>query len=306
MVRVQPIPGSFTGSTALPNGRIKTSKGFLPQIGVLWEPSSQVQLFANAQKNVRQFQTSAASGLSPFALGSQAAFELFKENVDPETSWTYEGGVRFQLPIDSGFLTGFDGQVSYYHVDFSNRLLAISPNPAINAIVSGAALLQNVGSVKTDGVDIAGTLRFGQHFSLYNALSYNNSKYQDDYTSGTATIATAGKKVPGSPDWLYKFVATASYSIVDVQLIGDYMGKRYATYTNDLSVPSVFTMSGRVAVDIPLSDGMFVKKASVALNVTNITNKKGASTLSIGAASGTFNAFPIAPRQWFGTVTLGF
>jgi iron complex outermembrane receptor protein len=305
-VVVQPIPGSFTGSTALPNGRIKTTKGFLPQLGLLWEASNRVQLFVNAQKNVRQFQTSAASGLSPFALGSQAAFDLFKADIKPETSWTYEGGVRFQLPLNAGPLTGFDGQVSYYHVNFSDRLLAISPNPVITSIVSGAAILQNVGSVKTDGVDIAGTLRFGSHFSLYNALSYNRSRYQDDYVSGTTTVRTAGKNVPGSPDWLYKFIASANYDIFDAQLTGDYMGRRYATHTNDLSVPAYFTMSGRIGATLPLAQGSVIRSAVISLNVTNITNKRAASTLSIGAASGTFNQFPLAPRQVFGTVSLGF
>jgi outer membrane receptor protein involved in Fe transport len=305
-VEVQPIPGSFTGSTALPNGRIKTTRAFLPQLGVLWEATDGVEVFVNAQKNVRQFQTSAASGLSPFALGSQAAFDLFKEDIKPETSWTYEGGVRFQLPLDAGPLTGIDGQVSYYHVDFSDRLLAISPNPVITSIVSGAAILQNVGSVKTDGVDIAGTLRFGSHFSLYNALSYNRSRYQDNYVTGTTTVPTAGKNVPGSPDWLYKFIASANYDIFDLQLTGDYMGRRYATFTNDLSVPAYFTMSGRIGATLPLSQGSVIRSAAISLNVTNITNKRAASTLSIGAASGTFNQFPLAPRQVFGTVSLGF
>ncbi|HEX7872033.1 MAG TPA: TonB-dependent receptor plug domain-containing protein [Sphingobium sp.] len=303
---VQPIPGSFTGSTELPNGRINTTKGFLPQIGVLWEFDSHAQLFLNAQKNVRQFQTSAASGSSPFALGSQAAFETFKANVQPESSWTYEGGVRFQLPLNMGPLTSFEGQASYYHVDFSNRLLSVSPTPAISAIVSGSPLIQNVGSVKTDGVDLAATLRFGPYFSFYNALSYNNSRYQDNYTSGTNTIQTAGKKVPGSPDWLYKFIATANYDVFEVQLTGDYLGRRYATFTNDLSEKGYFTLNGRLGIDIPVTPTSVIKDARFSVNVTNITNKKAASTLSIGSASGTYNFFPLAPRQVFATLSLGF
>ena len=303
-VPVQPIPGSFAGSTALPNGRIKTETWFLPQLGGVWDATGSEQLFVNAQKNIRQFQTSAAAGLSPFALGSQAAFDLFKANTKPETSWTYEIGLRTQHGLGGG--VSFNGQISYYHVDFSNRLLSTSPTPVITAIVSGSPLINNVGSVRTDGVDLAGTLRFGPHFSIYNALSYNNSKYRDNYTSGAATVATAGKKVPGSPDWLNKTVATVNYGIFDAQLVGDYMGKRYATFTNDLPVPSYFTLSGRIAAKIPLGDGMVVKTAEISLNVTNITNKRAASTLSIGAASGTFNEFPLAPRQWFGTLRVGF
>ena len=305
-VPVQPIPGSFTGSRELPTGKLDTDKAFLPQAGALWDVTGHEQLFANAQQNIRQFQTSAAAGLSPFALGSQTLFDFFKANTKPETSWTYEGGVRTQRGLALGPITGFQAQISYYHVDFSNRLLAISPTTTITAIVSGATILQNVGSVTTDGIDAAGTLRFGPHFSLYNALSYNDSRYDDDYQNGTTTILTAGKKIPGSPDWLNKTVATVTADPFEVQLVGDYLGRRFATFTNDLSVPGYFTLSGRIGVDVPMPGGSFVRKASVSLNVTNITGKRAESTLSIGAASGTYNFFPVAPRQFFGTISAGF
>jgi hypothetical protein len=305
-VPVQPIPGSFTGSTALPVGKLNTSEAFLPQLGALWKPTDHEQVFVNAQKNMRQFQTSAASGLSPFALGSQQVFDDFKANVKPETSWTYEIGARTQRSFDFGPITGYEGQISYYHVDFSNRLLAISPTVVITSIASGAAVIQNVGSVKTDGVDIAGTLHFGPHFSLYDALSYNNSRYQLDYVVGVAktVVPTANKRVAGSPDWLNKTVASANYGMFDVQLIGDFIGRRYATYTNDLSVPAYFTMSARIAAKIPMP--RLVRDMTVSVNVTNLTDKRAASTLSIGAASGTFNEFPLVPRQVFGTLSIGF
>ncbi len=305
-IPVQPIPGSFTGSRELPTGKIDTSRIFLPQVGAVWDASAHEQVFVNAQKNIRQFQTSAAAGLSPFALGSQTLFDFFKANTKPETSWTYEGGIRTQRSLDLGPITGFQGQISVYHVDFSNRLLSISPNATITAIVSGATILQNVGSVKTDGVDVAGTLRFGSAFSLYNALSYNNSRFSDNYLNGTTTVLTKGRKVPGSPAWLNKTVATLSVAPFDVQLIGDYLGKRYATFTNDLSVGGYFTLSGRIGFDVPLSQGFVAKKMTLSLNVTNITDKKAESTLSVGAASGTYNFFPLAPRQVFATVSVGF
>jgi iron complex outermembrane receptor protein len=305
-VPVQPIPGSFTGSRELPVGSLTTRRWFLPQVGGIWDVTANEQLFFNVQKNMRQFQTSAAAGLSPFALGSQTLFDFFKANTKPETSWTYEAGARTRHTLDLGPITAFEGQISYYHVDFSNRLLAISPTTTITAIASGASIIQNVGSVKTDGVDIAGTLRFGRYFSLYDAVSYNRSVYQDDYLTGTTLVPTSGKKVPGSPDWLNKTVATLSIDPVEFQLIGDYMGKRYATFTNDLSVKSYFLLSGRIGIDVPLGSITAIKKLSVSMNVTNITNKKAESTLTIGQPTATYNYFPVAPRQWFGTVSIGF
>src|SRR6202012_1830038 len=97
--------------------------------------------------------------------------------------------------LDSSFVTAIEGQIGYYHVDFSNRLLQISSTPVILSLVSGSSILANVGSVKTDGVDAAVTLHFGEHFSIYDTLSYNRSKYEDNYTQGAtnAVVPTAGK-----------------------------------------------------------------------------------------------------------------
>ena len=304
-VPVQPIVGSLPGSIGLPEGRITTKKWFLPQLGLLWDATPTEQVFVNAQRNLRQFMTYGAGGLSPWSLGSQAAFDLFKDQVQPETAWTYEAGVRTRRPVDLGPLTAIEGQVNYYHVDFKDRLLGVNA-VAGGSIAGGAAIVQNVGTVKTDGVDAALTLRFGQTFSLYNALSYNRSIYQDDYRSGTTLVATAGKKVPGSPSWLNKTVATLNLGPINVQAIGDYVGKRYATYTNDQSVPSYFLASARIGYTIPMSPTGFVQKAEISVNVTNLTKETGTSTVAIGSASGTYNTFPIAPRQWFATLAVGF
>ncbi len=196
---------------------------------------------------MRQYQTYGGGGLSPFSVGSQAAFDLLKRTGHPETSWTYEGGLREHRDLSFGPLTGIQGQVSYYHVDFSNRLLTISPTPVIASIVGGAAILENVGSVTTDGTDIVATLLFGRHLSIYDALSYNHSVYDDNYASGAAIVPTAGKVVPGDPAWLNKSVIAANYGAFDGQLIGDYVGKRYATYTDDLSVKSYSSSTSRPA-----------------------------------------------------------
>ena len=193
IVPVQPLPGSLAGSsTALPQGEIDTLVGFLPDFGATWQATAHEEFFANIQKNVRQFQNY-VSGLSAFSLGSQAAFEEFKQNTQPETSWTYEVGLRSHRAVSFGPLSGVEGQVNYYHVDFSNRLLQISPTPVITSIVGGVPLIENVGSVTTDGVDLAGTLHFGPHLSFYDAVSYNKSQYDDNYVNGTATVMTAAR-----------------------------------------------------------------------------------------------------------------
>jgi iron complex outermembrane receptor protein len=314
-VPVQPIVGSLANSTGLPVGRVTTKEWFLPQAGAIWDVTDSEQIFVNAQKNLRHFQTYGGGGLSPFSLGSQQAFEIFRQTAEPETAWTYELGVRTKRALDLGLLTAVEGQLTVYHVDFSNRLLGVAPSAAAISIVGGAAIVQNVGSVKTDGVDAAATLQFGPHFSLYNAVSYNKSTYQQDYTSGSTTVGgvvtptivrTAGKEIPGSPKWMNKFVASANYGGFDVQLIGDYVGKRFATYTNDLSVKSYFLTSLQVGYDFDVPPTWAVSRLRASVNVTNLTDEKGDLNVTVSQAAGSYSTFPIPPRQTFVTLSAQF
>jgi len=299
-----------------PTGSITSNKWFLPQVGVLWDPTDNEQVFVNAQKNMRQFIPYGAGsgfyGFSAWSLGTQAAFELFKDTVKPETSWTYEAGLRTRHTLDAGFLTGFDGQVSVYHVKFRNRLLNIAP---FNFINPAPALLANVGGVTTNGIDVAGTLNFGEHFSLYNAISYNRSKYDDDYQSGTTvvggvtqpvTVATGGKQVPLTPKWMNKTIARFNWGNFSASLAGDYIGKRPVTYLNDLSIKSMFLvdLEASYTFEVP-ADGV-LKGARATINVTNLFDKKGVSTAVVTGNSGGYNAFPQAPRMGFVTLSADF
>jgi len=321
---VQPKVGSLGGTTALPEGKINTLRWFLPAIGASYDLNGHEQLYFNVQKNLRQYQAYLAGGGGPWFTGSQAAFNAFANEGKPESSWTYEGGVRTRRTL--GGNVSLEGQVNYYHVVFSNRLLAISTNPggiAGGGITGGTSILVNVGDVKTDGVDAAFTLRVGRALTLYNAASYNLSKYQSDYTStatgiGAATgtciggylvtggvVPTCGKQLPGTPKWMNKTVLTLAGGPFEAQLIGDFVGRRFSTFSNDASVRSYFLTSARLAVKVP-ENILPLRKAEIALNVTNLTDETGVSTLSVGSATNSYSAYPIAPRQWFLTLSAAY
>jgi len=307
MMPVQPKAGAIAGgSTALPEGDIDTKKWFLPQLGARWDITANDQAFVNVQKNMRQFVTYGGGGASPWSLASQSAFDLFKSTAKPETSVTFEAGLRTSRSLDAGPLTGFDGQVNIYHVNFKDRLLTISPTPVISAIIGGNPVLANVGNVKIDGIDMSGTFHFGRAFSFYDAISYNRSEYQDNYLNGATTVPTAGKKIPGSPEWMNKFVASLNLGGTEFQLSGDYVGKRHATYTNDLSVGSYFLLGLGVTGRLPFLDGAWVKNARYRVNVTNLADRRGDLNVVVGAADKTYNTFPIAPRQGFLTLMADF
>ena len=304
---VQPRAGAIAGgSTALPEGDIDTKKWFLPQLGARWDITASDQAFVNVQKNMRQFVTYGGGGASPWSLASQSAFDLFKATARPETSVTFEAGLRTSRQLDIGPLSGFDGQVNLYHVNFKDRLLTISPTPVISAIIGGNPVLANVGSVKTDGIDMSGTFHFGRTFSFYDAISYNRSKYDDNYSNGAVTVPTAGRMIPGSPEWMNKFVASLNLAGTEIQLTGDYVGKRQATYTNDLAVSSYFLMGLGVSGRLPFLDGGWMKNARYRVNVSNLADRQGDLNVVVGAADKTYNTFPIAPRQAFLTVMADF
>ncbi|WP_294232866.1 TonB-dependent receptor [uncultured Sphingomonas sp.] len=306
-IPVQPLPGALPGSsTGFPQGRLNTRKWFLPAIGAVWDMTPNDQLFGHIQKNVRQFQASVAAGLSPYNVGSQQAFDQIKAGTEPESSWTYEAGIRSRHTVDAGPLTAIEGQVSAYHVDFSNRLLQISATPVIASVIGGVSILQNVGGVKTNGIDGAVTFRFGSGLSVYNALSYNRSRYDENYTSGTTVIATAGKDVPNVARWLNKTVVTASSGPFEVQAIGDYVGRRFATYTNDQSVPGRFLLGLQASYTLPEGLGMGLRNTRLSVNITNLTDRRGVYELVVGAAARTFNTYAQPPRMAFFTLSGGF
>jgi iron complex outermembrane recepter protein len=327
---VQPKLGSLSGLTGgLPEGKINTLKWFLPAVGATWDFNGHEEAYFNVQKNLRQYQAYLAGGGGPWFTGSQTAFNAFANDGKPESSWTYEAGLRTRRSFGGG--VSLEAQVNYYHVDFSDRLLAISTNPggiAGGQIAGGTSILVNVGDVKTNGVDAAFTLRFGRAFSFYNAASYNLSKYQSDYrsaatgigassgtciggytvaTTGTnaGIVPTCGKQLPGTPKWMNKSVASFNLGPVEAQLVGDYVGERYATFSNDASIGSYFLTSLSVGLNLP-AERLGMQKARLSLNVTNLGDIKGVSTLSVGSATNSYSAYPIAPRQWFLTYSSQF
>jgi iron complex outermembrane receptor protein len=291
-----------------PVGSITSNKWFLPQVGALWDVTENEHVFLNVQKNLRQFIPYGAGsnfyGSSPWSLGSQSAFEAFKATAQPETSWTYEAGLRSKHPVDWGPVSEIDGQVNGYHVRFSNRLLNVATFSFINP---NPAVLVNVGGVTTDGADVAATLHFGDHLQFYNGISYNKSTYDSNYSTvagGVVTVvATGDKKVPLTPEWLYKYVLSTTFGPFEAQLNGDYVGKRYVTYLNDLSVGGTFLTGLEASYSFGDGGIAWMKDFKVSANVTNLAGIRGVSSAVVTSNSGGYQAYPIAPRMFF--LTLG-
>ena len=234
-------------------GRIVARGGFLPQAGVDYKIDSQQDIYASYSKNLASY------GILPFTQ-SQAAFNASKSRLKPEQSQTLELGYRVHGDM-------FEASADAYFTRFSNRLLSVTPCPAV---VTCSSVLNNVGSVKSTGLDLAAIWKPVEHARWLNSLSYDKSTYQDDYLDN-GVVATAGKYVVGIPTWMF----TSSLSYIagpwSASLDGKYTGRRYITYTNDSQVPSYWLFNAGVNYD--LGTLSVLKDVSLGLNITNLADK---------------------------------
>ena len=270
---------SLVPSSALAAGRIRASDGFLPQAGANYKIDANQEVYASYSKNL------SAYGFLPFSQ-SQAAFDGSKSSLKPEQSQTFELGYRVHGDT-------IEASADAYYTRFTNRLLAVSP---CSAVQTCSAILNNVGSVKSTGVDLAVIWRPVEHLRWLNSLSYDNSKYQDDYLNN-GVVATDGKVVVGIPTWMFSSNVSYTFAGFTATLDGKYTGRRYNTYINDSQVPSYWLFNAGVNYDLGALS--FVKDLSMGLNVTNLLNKRYFAT------TGTNGYVASDPQGWNQTLMAG-
>jgi iron complex outermembrane receptor protein len=294
------IDGKLVQGTGYASGSIDASSPFLPQAGINWQITPNDEVFADAAENMRSFQAGGPGyGASPFQ-ESQAVFDATKGSLKPETSYTEEVGYRLKRGPVTANLVG-------YHVNFENRLLAIAE---CAGIVGCPNTLANVGSVTSNGVEIAGSWHFLPGFTWYNGAGYDHSSYDNNVTSGGVTYNTANKIVVDSPEFMYKTKLSYEHEGFFANLTGDYMSKRYYTYTDDNSV------SGRMLWDVGVGYGVEslggLHDIRVQFNVTNLFNTQyyssiGTNGFTMSDPAGTFQTLQVgAPRAFFGTISAKF
>lgn len=274
-----------------PEGRIKAEDWFQPHAGFAVELSPEAEVFGGFTQVTRAFASATTTG--PFST-NQAGFNAIRGTLKPESSDTYELGLRYHNPV-------FNGTLGAYLVNFRNRLLAVQVGSAIQGNPSA---LQNVGGVRAIGIEAAGDLRLGGGFGLYASYSYTDATYRDDVVNGNGVLVAAikGKTVVDSP----KHIARGEFNFDDGQRFFrfgvNYMSRRYYSYTNDASVP------GRVIVDASIGY-RFTDRVEVQLNATNLLDKRYVGTIGSGGFGNSGDAQTLlvgAPQQFFATLKTGF
>jgi iron complex outermembrane recepter protein len=279
-------------SGGLASGRTEAKDWFLPQAGLLYRLNDDNELFASYTENMRAYESSATGG--PFAT-TQKGFDAL--DLKPETSTTYELGFRTKS-------SRFQAVVAGYYVDFKDRIIAFANGAGIEG---NPAILQNVGDVRSWGVEAAGTYRVTPELSLFASYAYNNSEYRDDVIDMSldepAVIAeTAGKTVVNSPKHLAKGEITWDNGTFFVRAGANYTSKRYYSYENDAEV------GGFVIVDASIGYRLN-DRISIQANATNLFDKAYVSTIGTNGFANSGDAQTLlagAPQQFFVTLKAGF
>lgn len=276
-------------NTTFPEGKFKTEDWFQPHVGAVYSFSDNAEAFAGFTQATRAF---------PSVNGSiwgttQAGFDAIKDTIKPETSDTYEIGTRFKS-------SNFSGVLGAYMVKFHDRLLGVASGPDI---IGSPSVLQNVGSVRSIGVEAAVNWKINENINLFASYTYTDASYRDDVIDGAGNVtALKGKTVIDAP----KNMARGEVSYDDGALFGrigvNYMSRRYFTYTNDQSVP------GRVIVDASLGYRV-TDNIEVQLNASNLFDKEYIGTINSAGTgnSGDRQTLLVAtPQQFFATLKIDY
>ena len=307
---------TFKGSSAYTSGKyaqgsLTSGKPFLPQFGANYKFDKQNEIFADVAYNVRSYVPGGYGfGNSPWGT-TQAGFNGRKTRLNPETSWTEEAGYRYTGKVVAA-------QGSFFHVNFSNRLLAFANGSGIQG---NPSTLNNAGGVTTNGIDGSVSLRISPEWTLYNAATWNRSTYDSNvltaqgaclYTDSNGhCLSIQGKITVDTPEGLYKSSLDYNKHGLTGHIGADYLSTRYFTYTNDGSVGGRFLAEFGGGYERE-SLGAF-KDVKAQVNVTNLLNSQYYSSIGTNGfiasdpLSVNNNTLQVgAPRSLMGTLSVRF
>jgi iron complex outermembrane receptor protein len=294
-MKVENSANTVTGPNK--SGSIEAKESFLPQLGFTWAPWEGGELFGVAARNARAFVSANTAG--PFST-TAAGFVAIRDVLKPETSDTIELGWRFRGESVEGVLAA-------YRIKFKDRLLAIQQGPGI---VGNPSVLANVGGVSTNGFEAAVNWRPMQHLNWFSSFAWNDSTFDENYTTNGNVVLVGGKTVPDSPEMMLKTELAYDNGSAFVRADANYVDGRYYTFLNQGSVPS-YTLFNASA-GYRFADVAMFEELTLQAAVTNLTDKFYISTVG---SNGFVNADPNgtaqtllrgAPRQVFVSIKAKF
>lgn len=240
-------------------------------------------LYSTYMSNVKLFQK---AGVSLQSLWDSLRLEK-ADTVDLGLSWH---GERLTLAPTLYYTRFKDKQVTAYD----------------SAV--GVSYLQNGVDAHAYGAELEAVWVATGRLNLVGSLSWNVNKLDDNIVSGAGTsIASSGKQVPDTPQWLAKLGATYRQGAWSASPMLRYVGKRYGDALNTEKV-AAYTVADLHSTYKFGRQGGFAW-LEVGASVLNLFDKQYISTINAGqddARPGATTYYPGAPRTWMLSLSGGF
>ena len=292
-----------TFDTQGPQRRVRKYNKFTPNVGLTYDLTDALSIFANYSKGVQVPGTDNLYNAFYFPADTESA------NPAPETTDNFDAGLRYSS-------SQVQAQVGLWYTIFNDRL-ASSFDPETERNV-----YRNLGRVDKYGIDGSISYRPIPEFSIYAFGSYLKSKIKDDVLNGIdgngdpIYAPTAGKRESGAP--VYTFGGRVQGDLGPIQL-GVQVKRTGPRYVNDQNLP--LTIGGvdvygaktpaYTLVDLDARVGLewagLGDKTYFQFNVSNLFDK-----LYVGGFDGQLatNSVPFvqigAPRTFIGSIVVGF
>lgn len=304
-------PTNIVAPVQGPQQRIRKYNKFTPNVGLTFDATGDVSIFANYSKGVQVPGTDNLYNAFYFPTDSDAA------NPIPETTDNFDAGVRYST-------SQIQAQVGLWYTIFNDRL-ASSFDPETERNV-----YRNLGRVDKYGIDASVAVQPIPEFSVYAFGSYLKSKIKDDVLNGVCTAVgpgcaaigdpifarTAGNRESGSPT--YTFGGRVQGKLGPLEL-GAQVKRTGPRYVNDQNTP-IFQggvpvygakAPGYTIVDLDARLGLewagLGDKVYFQFNITNLFDKLYVGGFDGQLANNTVPNVNIgAPRAFIGSIVVGF
>ncbi len=266
---------------ALRRPRISTgwSDHFLPQLGAVYNLNDSDQLFASYSENMA------------LPRGADDIFSAASPDVpapEAEIAKNWELGVRSNRAT-------LNASLALYYTQFDNRLQSYaSPVPGSTTTET---FYQNVGTVDAYGVELSSQWKpeaLGGKIYFNGNLSYNVSKFQDDFSS----FSIKDNTVPDFPEWVFQGGVTwevAPWALLHLQARA--ISSRYTNFTNSEEVGGYTVWSAYADFGDGWNWGA-LQDIKLRLNVDNLFDRDYLGTItSVVSGAGSFRPGPARTLQ---------
>lgn len=178
-------------------------------------------------------------------------------NITPETSDNIDVGLRYSSDK-------FDASVTYYNINFDNRLSFIAPDSpdGIDFLIGTNGSYVNVGGIESDGLEASATWYISNEWGLYASYTTNDSTYVEGssaFPSGNTVFGSAEELAVISLDWARdtysaglstkwvgeRWMDAANTTRVDAYTVADF----YAGVSLDNPVPGIESLELRLTIN---------------------------------------------------------